>query len=186
MAKRKSFQEFSKAKIDKVVEEVSSTIALEYAQKHFKARTTIGVFVERMQADGAWDQVQGLRIRDLIGKTEAPVAKRGRPTRKKKAKRSGRMTKADKAKLLEAIPAFLAKNPNSKAKDIAEGVGVPKAKLAGPLRVLLKAKKVTKQGKKAGTTYAAGGAKLERKSKPKKKAKKAKKAKAKKAKKAKK
>jgi len=178
MAKGKSFQIFVKAKVDKVVQEVSGTLALEYARQHFKARTTIGAFVARMQADGAWDLIKSLSIQDLTGKLAEPAAaakKRGRPAgkgKKKKTKR-GRMTKEDKAKLLQAVPVFLKKNPNSKAKDIASAVGLPTTKLAGPLRELIKSKKISKKGKKAGTTYSAGsGGKKPKKARSKGKAKK--------------
>jgi len=152
-----AFEEFSKVKLDALVKSASGTIALDYARKHLKLRKTIGAFVEQMQSDGAWDLVKDITFKELLTNLLAPAEPRQKGAAKKATKKRGkRLSKKEKAALMESIPDFLAKNPWSKGKDIAAAVGLPTTKLAGPLRELVASGAIKKQGKKAGTTYSAG------------------------------
>jgi len=178
-----SFAALVKEEMAAVQESVIRDVAGRYLQSLPSFDISLEQFVTKLQKAGAWDYIRKLSLSELAA-TIKPVLggtkpKRGRPkkTTTKPQKRSGRLTKAEKAATLEKIPAFLKANPWSKAKDIAAGINFPPKKLPGLLRELLAAKTIQKQGQKAGTTYAVAGVskgtkKPSRVSKPKKKGKK--------------
>jgi len=146
------FEKIVEAQISAMRGDIIRNAASDYLRSGFDANVTLAEFVNSLNKEGIWDLLKDLPLKDVFGMvfgTAAAVKKDDRT----------RLTKADKERLLEAIPAFLAKNPWSKRSAIAKNVGVEPKKASVPLRDLLKSKKIKKQGEKAGVVYAVAGEK---------------------------
>jgi hypothetical protein len=78
----------------------------------------------------------------------------GRPPVGRPAGSRGRRGRADLAQTAEAILKHLAKNPDSRAEQLADALGAPTKTLVGPLKQLMADKSIKRKGKARGTTYA--------------------------------
>ena len=147
------FEKMVDEKMGAMRDDVVRETAHEYLRTGFNPDISLAEFVNSLHKEGLWDMLKDLSLKDLF------EALFGTAPASKKASERTRLTKADKEKLLESIPAFLQKNSWSKRSDIAKGVGQEAKKLNIPLKELLKAKKIKKQGEKAGVVYAVVGEK---------------------------
>ena len=124
--------------------------------------TTLEKSIENAAADFALTivgAVKGATLAELIALQSG--GKRKKPGRKPKAKaatapvkRKGkRISRADKAALLDTIVAHLKKNPDSGCKVIAKKFKMPSRKMGLYLKELRAKKRVKTAGKKVAMTY---------------------------------
>jgi len=70
MTNQSAFNEYTSKRAAKAIKAIEDRIqaeaALDFARKSFTASKTIGAFVDKMQADGAWEQVKALKSADLL------------------------------------------------------------------------------------------------------------------------
>ena len=150
---KSDFEKMVDARLGAMREEAVREMATEYLKTGIDTSIPLAEFVNGLHKEGLWDLLKDLPLKEIFGVmfgAAAPAEKKGE---------GRRLTKADKDRLLEAIPAFLAKNPWSKRSDIARNVGMEPRKMNVPLRELVRIKKIKKQGEKAGVVYAVAGEK---------------------------
>jgi len=125
-------------------------------------KTTLKKSIENAAANFALTivgAVKGATLAELIALQEGD--KRKKPGRKPKAKtapvkRKGkRISRADKAALLDTIVAHLKKNPDSGCSAVAKKFKLPSKKMGLYLKELRAKKRVKTAGKKVGMTYSA-------------------------------
>jgi hypothetical protein len=123
-------------------------------------KTTLEKSIENAAADFALTivgAVKGATLAELIALQAG--GKRKKPGRKPKAaaapvKRKGkRISRADKAALLDTIVAHLKKNPDSGCSAIAKKFKLPSVKMGKYLKELRAKKRVKAAGKKVRMTY---------------------------------
>ena len=124
-------------------------------------KTTLEKSIETAAADFALTivgAVKGATLAELIALQEGKPKRRGKkPGPKAKAapvKRKGkRISRADKAKLLDTIVSHLKKNPGSGCSAVAKKFKLPSKRMGLYLKELRAKKRVKTTGKKVAMTY---------------------------------
>lgn len=144
---KSNFEKFIESRLEEEKKTIIEEAKTDYIANLPDYDISLKQFIEEMKSDGLWDHVGEMSLVDL-----ANVVNPSRPAGKGK-----RMTKAEKAKIMERIPEFLDRNSWSKKSDIARAIGVDGKKLNGPLHELIEARKIKKVGEKGGTRYTVVG-----------------------------
>lgn len=157
----KSNKATKKPKIDLMLEDLAKKrdkglldqVMDKYIKRLYKYRgKTYEQFHAMLIADNALDGINKYKMHIIVDAMAISSKDKGGKGKKGSGKRIRRSAE-DIAKLQEKILDFVKSNPDCKAKAICAGVKAPKKDIAEPIRRLLKEKKLTKDGEKAGTTY---------------------------------
>ena len=92
---------------------------------------------------------------ELLRNGKPPSPKLGRKLRVAAPAAGGRRSAEGVEQVGQQIVSFLKKNPDSRAEQIADGIGSSTKALALPIKKLLAGKEVAKKGQRRGTTYRA-------------------------------
>jgi hypothetical protein len=143
MMAKSDFEKFVDAKLEEQRREIVEEAKTQYLSSLPDYNVPLGAFIEQMRSEGLWDSISGMSLVELADIVNPPTGGR----------RSGRLTKAQKGEILDRIPLFLEKNSWSRKGDIARALNVDAKKLGGPLRELVGAKRLKKQGQRGATRY---------------------------------
>lgn len=92
---------------------------------------------------------------ELLRNGKPPSPKFGRKRGAAVSPAGGRRSAEGVEQVGQQIVSFLKKNPDSRAEQIAEGIGSSTKELALPIKKLLAGKQLVKKGQRRGTTYRA-------------------------------
>lgn len=92
---------------------------------------------------------------ELLRNGKPPSLKSGRKPGRVAREAGGRRSAEGVEQVGQQIVVFLKSNPDSRAEQIAAGVGSSTKELALPIKKLLASKHVAKKGQRRGTTYRA-------------------------------
>ena len=115
------------------------------------ANKTLGKFLESIEKEGAKEALLGIDMARIAEAFKSSV--KNRKGRKKAFAAGGRLSRKDKAKLQEAILAFVKANPDCRRKEIAKNMNMPTKKLFSAMKGLIADGKLATKGQKAGMTY---------------------------------
>lgn len=149
---KSAFDKFVEEKLAEEKDRLLAEAAEEFLSTGVDYSVSLEQFMEEMMKSGIWDHIKEYSMIDIANIINPPSVSKGG--------RGKRLTKAEVEQLLEDIPAFLANNPWSKKKAVAQALGYDPKKLNSPLRQLLDSKAIKKHGEKGATVYAARGEKV--------------------------
>ncbi|MFO8071916.1 MAG: hypothetical protein R6V85_08575 [Polyangia bacterium] len=140
----------AKTDLEKTIEEVAHDFALK---------------VVAAVKDSTLQELMNLQPGEKAATPAASKPRRGRPPKKKKnakkaaasksKKKVKRLTRTQRAKVLDDIVDYLRKSPNSKASDVSKAVGMDTRKTGQYLKELREQGRVDAEGVKAKMTYTA-------------------------------